>query len=246
MLARVIGGELVDAQGGIAHALGQVRANRLHHRIEIDVLVMVAHGGLGRGGEDRLGQLLGLAQAVGQFNAADLAGALVILPAAADEVAAGDGFHRYRLELAGHHGALGVQRGVHAVGQHAGHIDAGEVVGHQVRGLGEPEVRDLAEHFALAGDRIGKHHVEGRQTVGSDHQQVVPRRSAGGQPFARNVENITHLAAMAQGQAGEIGLQQRGRHGHSWGFVETAVQGTRRARRDSGRPSVKRVGPAVT
>src|SRR3989475_9137136 len=96
-LARVVGGELVDAQGGVAHALGQVGTDLLHHRIEIDVLVMVADGGLGRGGEDRLRQLLGLAQAVGQVDTADLAGALVVLPAAADQVAAGDRFHRHQI-----------------------------------------------------------------------------------------------------------------------------------------------------
>jgi len=145
----------------IAYALGQVRTDRLHHRIEIDVLVMVADGGLGRGGEDRFGQLLGLAQAVRQLDAADLAGALVVLPATADQVTAGDRLHRDRLELAGDHRALGVQRRIDTLGQHTGDIDAGQVVGHQVRGLGEPEVRDLAEHFALAGDRIGQHHVEG-------------------------------------------------------------------------------------
>jgi len=192
---------------------------------------MVAHGGLGRGGEDRLGQLLGLAQAVGQVDAADLAGALVVLPAAADQVAAGDRFHRHRLQLAGDHRALGVQGRVHAFGQHAGHVDAGQVVGHQVRGLGEPEVGDLAEHLALARDRVGQDHIERRQAIGGDHQEVVPRWGTGRQSLARDIEHITHLAAMAQGQAGEIGLQQRGWHGHSWGVVDTAAaQRTRRAR----------------
>ncbi|MNV31585.1 hypothetical protein D3C71_1228970 [compost metagenome] len=191
---------------------------------------MVANGGLGRGGEDRLGQLLGLAQAVGQLDAADLAGALVVLPAAADQVAAGDRFHRYRLQRAGDHRTLGVQGRVHALGQHAGHVDAGQVVGHQVRGLGEPEVGHLAEHLALARNRVGQDHVERRQAIGGDHQQVVPRRGTGRQPLARDIEHITHLAAVAQGQAGEIGLQQRGWHGHSWGFVDTAAQRTRRAR----------------
>src|SRR5690606_35129077 len=131
----VLSGELVDAQGGIAHLLGQVRAHRLDHRVKVDVLVVVAHRVVVRRGEDRFGQLLCLLQAVGQGNAADLAGALVILPAAADQVATGNGFHRYRLELLGHHRALGVQGSVHALGQYRSDIDAGQVVGHQVGGL---------------------------------------------------------------------------------------------------------------
>ena len=211
------GGVAVQAQGGIAHALGQLAADLAHHRVEIDVLVVVAHGGLGRGGEDRFGQLFGLAQAVGQGDAADLAGALVVLPAAADQVTAGDRFHRHRLESAGHHRALGVQRRIGPCRQHRRHVDTGEVVGHQVCGLAEPEIGDLAQHLALAGNRVGQHHIEGRQAVGGDHQQVAIGRfgrgsgsgqGGGGDAFARQVEYVTHLAAVAQRQAGQVGLEQ--------------------------------------
>src|SRR5690606_24335534 len=83
-LGRVGGGVLVQAQGGVADLFGQVGAGQLDRGVEVDVLVVGADRGLGRGGEDRFGQPLGLAQAVGQGDAADPAGALIVLPAAAD------------------------------------------------------------------------------------------------------------------------------------------------------------------
>jgi len=51
-------------------------------------------------------------------------------------------------------------------------------------------------------------------------------------PQLNRLENIFGQARrIGQGQAGEIGLQQRGWHGHSWGVVDTAAaQRTRRAR----------------
>jgi len=119
--------------------------------------------GLRRWREDRLRQLLGLAQAVGQGDAADAAGALVILPAAADEVPARDRFHRNRLEFLRHYRAPGVARRVDTGGQYAGDVDASEVVGHQVRGAVEPEIADLAQHFALARDWIGQDDIGGQR-----------------------------------------------------------------------------------
>ncbi len=177
--------------------------------------VVVADRRLGRGSKDRLGQFLGLTQAVGQFDAADLAGALVILPTAADQIAACDRFHRYRFELARDHRAFGVQGRVHALGQDLFHADVHQVVGHQVFGLVEPEVGHLAQHLALAGNRVGQHHVERGQTIGSHHQQVVARGGIGGQAVAGDIEDIADLATVTQRQAGQIGLQQRGRHRHS-------------------------------
>ena len=37
----------------------------------------------------------------------------------------------------------------------------------------EPERRDRGEHPALVQDRLVEHHVEGREAVGGDHQQLV-------------------------------------------------------------------------
>jgi hypothetical protein len=90
--------------------------------------------------------------------------------------------------------------------QHASDVDAGEVVRHQVRGLLEPEIADPAQHLALAGDRVRQHHVERAEAVGGDNQQLRFAAVFG------QLEHIAHLAAMAQGQAGEIGGKESGRH----------------------------------
>ena len=89
----------VDFQGPGAHLLGQFGADAVDDDIEADIFIVVACRRLGAGREDGFRQLLGLAQAGGQSDAADGAGGLVILPARADDVAAGDGFDRQRLEL---------------------------------------------------------------------------------------------------------------------------------------------------
>ena len=63
MLASVLGGVLVERHRDVAHPLGQrAIADQLHRALEVDRLV-VADLGLGRGREQRLGQLVGLAQA---------------------------------------------------------------------------------------------------------------------------------------------------------------------------------------
>jgi hypothetical protein len=138
----------------------------------------------------------------GNCSAADAASALVIFPATADQVATGDRLDRHRLELLRHHRALRVQRRIDVGRQHVGDIDPGQVVRHQVCGLVEPEIADLAQHLALARDRIGQDHVEGAEAVGRDDQEL--RRGA----CAGQFEDIAHLATVAQRQAGQIGLKQ--------------------------------------
>ena len=64
------------------------------HRVEVDVLVVLAVLGLGRRREDRLGQPVALAQPGRQRDAADRAARLVLLPAGAGEVAADDDLDR--------------------------------------------------------------------------------------------------------------------------------------------------------
>src|SRR5690606_3406845 len=83
---------------------------------------------------------------------------------------------------------------------------AGEVVGDDVRRAREPEVADLAEHLALAGDGVREHHVKGAEAVGGDDEQPRPAAVGG------KVEHVADLAAMAQHQAGQVGLQQCGCH----------------------------------
>src|SRR5690606_9634013 len=146
---RVVGGEAVQPQRGVADRFGQLGAAQAHGGVEVDVLVVVADRGLGGWGEDRFDQLLCLLQAVGQGDAADPAGALVILPAAADYVTARDALDRHRLEPPRDHRTPLVQRRIDAFGPHIGDVDTGQVVGDDVTGLVEPEVADLAPHFAL-------------------------------------------------------------------------------------------------
>ena len=68
--ARVLGGVLVERQRDVAHPLGQRPiADQLHGALEVDRLV-VPDVGLGRRGEQRLGQAVGLPQAGGQLDPA--------------------------------------------------------------------------------------------------------------------------------------------------------------------------------
>ena len=72
MLARVGGAALVERDRQAAQLLQQLAvADDLGGAIEVHVLVVVADLGLGRRREDRLRQLLGLAQARRQLDAAD-------------------------------------------------------------------------------------------------------------------------------------------------------------------------------
>ena len=96
-------------------------------------------------------QFFSFVQALGQFDAADGAGFSVFLPAAAGEVS------RARLASI----LTGVRRLATTArfstaraslsGKTSVHALAGEVVGHDVREFGKPEVGDLGKDFAFAG-----------------------------------------------------------------------------------------------
>lgn len=77
-----------------------------------------------------------------------------------------------------------------------------EMVGNQMRRFIEPEIRDLTEHFTLAGNRVGQYHVEGRQAVTGDHQQALIIKAI----------DIADFAPVQQGQAGQMGSVQGRRH----------------------------------
>jgi hypothetical protein len=80
------------------------------------------------------------------------------------------------------------------------------MVGDDVAGAPEPEVRDLGQHPALLRDRVRQHHVERRQPVGGhdQHQVAVDR------------VDVADLAAVEQLEAGELGFEHRvsGELGH--------------------------------
>ena len=88
-------------------------------------------GGLGRRREERARQPVGLAQALGQRNAADGAGAPVVLPAGAGEVAAHDALERQHLEPPHEQrapGQIGIARALGKVAQ----LRRDDVVAHDV------------------------------------------------------------------------------------------------------------------
>ena len=125
----------------------------LRRPAEVDVLVVIAHLRLGRRGEERLGQLLGLLEALGQLDPADRAGGLVVPPTRPGEVAADHALDREHLQ------ALDQER---APSDFVGHVAVGEdVVGDEVLGAPEPELRQSGEHGSLVGDRCGVNHVVG-------------------------------------------------------------------------------------
>ena len=191
---RVVGRQPVQHQAHPAYFLGAFGAEQLHRLFEVDVLVVIADGGLGGGGVDRFRQLLGLLQARGQLDAADLAGLLVILPARADQVAAHDGLHRQRAQPLDDDRAVlepFVVIGVEDIAQ----VHLAEMVGNQVLRLVKPEVGDPRQQLALAGYRVGHDHVEGGDAVGGDEQQVA----------IVDLVDVAHLAAGDQRQV-EMGF----------------------------------------
>ena len=87
----------------LSQRTGGVVAQQLDHLIERDVLVMGALLGFGRGGEDRLGQPVALAQALRQAEPTQLPGGLVRLPAAPGDVAADDDLDGQDVDLPAEH-----------------------------------------------------------------------------------------------------------------------------------------------
>ena len=89
-LGRVVGGGGVYLQRQVAQGRGILFPEDFRKALEGDVLVVVANLGLGGGGEDGLGQLRGVHEALGQLYAADGALAVVLLQAATSQIPAHD------------------------------------------------------------------------------------------------------------------------------------------------------------
>jgi hypothetical protein len=79
-------------------------------------------------------------------------------------------------------------------------IDPGQLVGHHVAELAEPEIRHLVQHPSLVRDGIGQHHVESRQAVAGDDQHLVGAHGI----------DVAHLALADARQALDAGLEERG------------------------------------
>ena len=133
---------------------------------------MVAQVGLGAGGVDGLGQLVRLLQALGQGDAADLAGLLVAGPAAAGDVAADNALDGQHGQLAAQH-AVALELGLMEKFGHIGGVHRDHVVGQQVLGVIKPELAHLGQDGALLGDLVLQDHIKGRNAVGGNHHQGV-------------------------------------------------------------------------
>ena len=72
------------------------------------------------------------------------------------------------------------------------------MVGNAVGQPVEPEMGDLGEHLALAGDAVGQDAVERRDAVAGDEQQGVPQ-----------IEHLADLAALHLRHAGQLQPEQR-------------------------------------
>ena len=161
-----------------------------------DVLVVLADGSLGRRREDWLRQPIGHAQARRQLDPADPPGALVVLPARADQVAAHHRLDRQRPQTLNDHRTAGEHGEFGRVMDPGRQFVVGEVIRHDVLRAREPEVRDLGQHAPLARDGVGQHDVKCGQPVGRDDQHV---------PGVELIE-VAHLPAVDQAQSLESSL----------------------------------------
>ena len=134
----------------------------------------VAQLGLGGRGEDGLGELGGLGQAIGQLDATDGTGLVVGLLAGASEVAADDALDGHGLGLLDQHGAAGevVRVGLELL-REVGHVAGDHVVGDEVGKALEPERGDAREDLALVRNLVRQDEVIGADAVGRHHEQAV-------------------------------------------------------------------------
>ena len=130
---------------------------------------MLADCGFGGWGEDDFGQFFGFAQVFRQPDAADFACGLVGFPAAAADVAAHHGFYFDGGKPFGDNSA-GCDGLGFGFGQDVVHSLPCEVVGHDVGEFAEPEIGDLGEDFAFAGDGFVENDVKGGEAVAGDDE----------------------------------------------------------------------------
>ena len=144
-------------------------------------------GGLRRRGEQRLREFVGFPQPCGERLRAHGALLLVFFPRRPGQVTAHDTFHGQWLGFLHDHAATGqdIHVGPARFGEFLG-VHGPQVMRHQAAVLPqaiEPELRQLREHVAFAGDSLRQDHVKGRNTVACDQQQTVTQ-----------VVHVPHLA----------------------------------------------------
>ena len=136
-----------------------------------DVLV-VAFCGLGRRGDDGLGKLLVLLQAVRKGDAAEAAlSGLVLAPGVSGEVSADHHLHLVRLAAPAH--------GDHGID--GGNLPVGKDVLREVEELGG----DLVQDLPLVGNSLRQHYVEGGNTVSGHHYEAATVEGVNVTDFSR-------------------------------------------------------------
>ena len=147
--------EAVEVEGGVADPASDLGADEEAGGVEVDVLVVLPRFRLGRGGEERFGEPIRLAEIVGQRDSADRAGRPVLAPPRADEVAPDDRLDGKGTETAHDHRAPPCLGELPGVREHR--LDRRRpctvVAGDRVRPA-EPELGDPGQHRPLAGDRV--------------------------------------------------------------------------------------------
>ena len=104
-IRREVGGAGINVESVLAKLHCQLLADLLHYLIEADVLVVIPESGLGRRGEDRVGQPRRLDEALRQRDAAHCAGVVVVDQAGAGEEATNYAFDGNHVEGAHHESA---------------------------------------------------------------------------------------------------------------------------------------------
>ena len=133
---------------------------------------MHAHFGFGSRGEDGFGKFFRHLETGGKLDAADAARRLIVLPASADDVAAGDAFDQNRGEAFDDHGAA-FDLFDFVGGDNRRGINARKLVGHAFSEFVKPELGELGENLSLVGNRHAQNAVERADAVAGDHQEFV-------------------------------------------------------------------------
>ncbi len=137
-----------------------------------DVLVMVTDLRLGGRGVDGFRQLVGLLQALRQFDAADGAVLAVALPAGTGDVTTDDGFDGKHGEFLAEH-AVSVELRLTEVLRHVVHIDADHMVRKDVFRQIEPEFGHLGQDGTLLRDFVLEDDIERGDAVGGNEDQCI-------------------------------------------------------------------------
>ena len=156
-----------------ATPVGEIVAQQRGHVLETDILV-VAGLRFGRRREDGFRQFVAFPQPGRQFDPADCAVRLVLLPTGARDVSAGDAFHLDHVGALHEHGAplqlIGKRMELRWVLREIG---CQKVSRDEVTQKIKPKNGKLRENPSLVGDAGGEHVIERRNAIGGNDQELI-------------------------------------------------------------------------